>query len=179
MKSARAPQLYGFIKFGIWIHEKRQSVVRKVLLSISSIFAVIAIIVATTVTSNRADSVEQSVLQEIRIATQQASNGIHEFFRERSRVVTSLKGNPFVNDWFSQYQDRGAEIDNDEQYQKIVKLFKNESAQDPMIKSVFYAPAATHEYFDINGRYNDDAYFTSKRPWWGEALKRSPVYYQS
>ncbi|WP_286263631.1 methyl-accepting chemotaxis protein [Thalassotalea atypica] len=156
--------------------KKRQSVVRKVLLSISSIFAVIAIIVATTVTSNRADSVEQSVLQEIRIATQQASNGIHEFFRERSRVVTSLKGNPFVNDWFSQYQDRGAEIDNDEQYQKIVKLFKNESAQDPMIKSVFYAPAATHEYFDINGRYNDDAYFTSKRPWWGEALKKDRLF---
>ena len=77
---------------------KRQSVVRKVLLWVSSIFTVIAIIVAIQVTTNRADSVEQSVIKDIQIATQTASSGIHEFFRERSRVVTSLKSNAFVND---------------------------------------------------------------------------------
>lgn len=155
---------------------KRQSVVRKVLLSVSGIIAVIAIVVATMVTLEVADSVEHSVNQEIRLATQKASDGIHEFFRERSRVVTSLKGNPFVNGWFNRYQDRGSAIDHDPQYQDIVALFKHESAHDPMIKSVFYAPAATHEYFDINGRYNDDNYFTSKRPWWGEALKKDRLF---
>jgi methyl-accepting chemotaxis protein len=155
---------------------KKQSVVRKVLLSVSGIIAVIAIIVAYAVTSERADSVKQSVTQEIRRVTQQSSDGIHEFFRERSRVVTSLQGNPFVNNWFSQYQERGSNIDNDSRYQDIVKLFKHESAHDPMIKSVFYAPAATHEYFDINGRYNDNAYYTNKRPWWAEALKRDRLF---
>ena len=155
---------------------KRQSVVRKVLLSVSSIFTVIAIIVATQVTLDRAESVEQSVLKDVKISTQTASSGIHEFFRERSRVVTSLKANAFVNDWFNNYKDRGSEIDSDPQYQQIVRQFKRESAQDPMIKSVFYAPAATHEYFDINGRYNDDNYFTSKRPWWGEALGKDRLF---
>ncbi len=155
---------------------KRQSVVRKVLLSVSGIIAIIAIMVAYAVTSERAESVKQSVTQEIRRATQQASDGIHEFFRERSRVVTSLQGNPFINGWFSQYQERGSNIENDPAYQDIVKLFKHESAYDPMIKSVFYAPAATYEYFDINGRYNDDSYFTSKRPWWAEALKQDRLF---
>lgn len=153
-----------------------QSVVRKVLLSVSSIFAVIAIFVAGFITLERADTVEKSVIQEIKITTQTAGAGIHEFFRERSRVVTSLKGNTFVNDWFDSYKNRGSSIDGDEDYQQVVQLFKNESAHDPMIKSVFYAPAATHEYFDINGRYNDDNYFTSKRPWWGEALEKDRLF---
>jgi len=156
--------------------KNRPSVVRKVLLSISGIIAVIAIAVAYFVTSERAATVEQTVTQEIRRATQQAGYGIHEFFRERSRVVTSLQGNPFVNDWFSRYKERGSFIDNDQQYQQIVKLFKYESDYDPLIKSVFYAPAATYEYFDINGRYNDPNYFTSKRPWWFEALEKDRLF---
>ncbi|GLX84978.1 methyl-accepting chemotaxis protein [Thalassotalea loyana] len=156
--------------------KNRPSVVRKVLLSISGIIAVIAIAVAYFVTSERAATVEQTVTQEIRRATQQAGYGIHEFFRERSRVVTSLQGNPFVNDWFSRYSERGSFIDNDQQYQQIVQLFKYESDYDPLIKSVFYAPAATYEYFDINGRYNDPNYFTSKRPWWFEALEKDRLF---
>lgn len=154
----------------------RPSVVRKVLLSVSSIISVIAITVAISVTNERAESVESSVLKDIRISTQRASDGIHEFFRERSRVVTSLQGNPFVNNWFANYTERGSEIDSDANYQAIVELFKHESQYDPMIKSVFYAPKATHEYFDINGRYNDDNYFTSKRPWWGEALAKDRLF---
>ena len=154
----------------------RPSVVRKVLLSVSSIISIIAIIVAITVTNDRATSVETNVLKDIRISTQQASDGIHEFFRERSRVVTSLQGNTFVNQWFENYTERGSEIDSDPTYQQLVQLFKNESAYDPLIKSVFYAPKSTHEYFDINGRYNDDNYFTSKRPWWHEALERDRLF---
>lgn len=154
----------------------QQSVIRKVLLSVSSILTVIAIIVATTVTSERATTVEQSVISEIRSSTKQTSGAIHEFFRERSRVVTSLIGNSFVNHWFENYTERGSEIDSDENYQRLVKLFKNVSTHDEMIKSVFYAPASTHEYFDLNGRYNDDAYFTSKRPWWGQALERDRLF---
>ncbi|GLX81363.1 methyl-accepting chemotaxis protein [Thalassotalea eurytherma] len=156
--------------------KNRPSVVRKVLVSISGIIAVIAIAVAYFVTSERATSVEQTVTQEIRRATQQAGYGIHEFFRERSRVVTSLQGNPFINDWFANYSQRGSAIDNDLRYQQIVALFKYESKFDPQIKSVFYAPAATHEYFDINGRYNDPNYFTSKRPWWFEALDKDRLF---
>ena len=45
-----------------------------------------------------------------------------------------------------------------------------------MIKSIFYAPKATQEYFDLDGRYEDDSYFTGKRPWWGEALARDRLF---
>jgi methyl-accepting chemotaxis protein len=156
--------------------KNQQSVIRKVLFSVSSILIVISIIVATSVTSERAATVEESVLGDLRASTKKTSDAIHEFFRERSRVVTSLVGNSFVNHWFENYTERGSEIDSDEDYQRVVELFKNVSTHDEMIKSVFYAPASTHEYFDLNGRYNDDEYFTSKRPWWGQALKRDRLF---
>ncbi len=156
--------------------KNQQSVVRKVLFSVASILSIIAIVVAITVTSERAETVERSVLRELSQTTQTSAAGIHEFFRERSRVVTSLIDNTFINHWFENYTERGSEIDSDENYQRLVQAFKNASASDEMIKSVFYAPAATHEYFDLNGRYNDDAYFTNKRPWWGEALKRDRLF---
>ena len=152
------------------------TVARKVLVSVASIFLLLAIVVAIFVTNERAETVRESVIKEVKLATQQSANGIHEFFRERSRVVTSLKANPFVNNWFAGYTQRGSSIDGDADYQTLVQLFKNESEQDPMIKSVFYAPKATHEYFDINGRYNDLSYFTSKRPWWGEALEKDRLF---
>lgn len=156
--------------------KKHSSVVRKVLLAVASILSIITVIVALTITSERAETVEQSVLSNIKATTNSASDKIHEFFRERSRVVTSLVGNSFVNHWFENYTERGSEIDSDPNYQQMVKLFKNVSLNDKMIKSVFYAPASTHEYFDLNGRYNDDNYYTSKRPWWGQALKRDRLF---
>lgn len=152
------------------------SVIRKVLFSVSSIVTVIAVSVAFLVTTERADSVEKSVQQDIQTSTEQVASGIHEFFRERSRVVTSLISDPFVNGWFESYQQRGADISADLGYQNVVKQFKAVSTQDPTIKSVFYAPQATHEYFDINGRYNDAEYFTNKRPWWSEALQRDRLF---
>jgi len=156
--------------------KKNPSVVRKVLFSVSGIVSAIAIVVAISVTTERADYVERTVKQEINNSAQLVANGIHEFFRERSRVVVSLKANPFVNNWFENYTDRGSDIDTDLDYQRIVKLFKNQTLLDPTIKSVFYAPKATHEYFDINGRYNDDNYYTNKRPWWSEALNHDRLF---
>ncbi len=156
--------------------QKQHSVIRKVILSIASILSIIAIIVAISVSSERANTVEQSVLGELRASTKTASAGIHEFFRERSRVVTALIGNTFVNHWFENYTERGTDLSADEDYQRMVSLFQNESNQDKLIKSIFYAPAATHEYFDLNGRYEDDSYFTNKRPWWHEALKRDRLF---
>jgi len=155
---------------------KQQSVIRKVLLSVSGILSIIAIIVAILVTSERASTVKQSVIGELRSSTLSASAGIHEFFRERSRVVTSLKGNAFVNHWFENYTERGAEIDSDEDYQRLVQLFRNVSEQDKLIKSAFYAPAATHEYFDLNGRYNNPEYTTAVRPWWARALELDRLF---
>lgn len=152
------------------------SIAKKVLVSVSAILAVISVLLTYSLIHERSNQVETEVLQQVRLVSDNASSGIHEFFRERSRVVTSIEASPFVNDWFRDYTERGSAIEGDKQYQQIVRFFKDISAHDPMIKSVFYAPANTFEYFDINGRYNDSEYFTNKRPWWFEALEKDSLF---
>ncbi|WP_117234887.1 methyl-accepting chemotaxis protein [Vibrio maerlii] len=147
------------------------SIAKKLVLAIATILVIISAIVSYFAVSQRAESVEAEVLQHVELETGQTASTIREFFRERSRVVTTLAETPFLNDWFADYTERGSYIEDDAEYQSIVKMFAGVSQHDPLIKSVFYAPANTFEYFDINGRYNDANYYTNKRPWWFEALE--------
>ena len=61
-------------------------------------------------------------------------------------------------------------------YQDVIKYFKYFTEQEPAIKSVFFGSENTHEYFDLNGRYDDANYFTSKRPWWQEGIDIGQMY---
>ena len=152
------------------------SIAKKVVLAVSVLLALVSIVISSVLISERDQQVEAEVLQHVRLITDQTSSRIHEFFRERSRVVASLQASPFITDWFANYTERGSNIDNDPTYQNIVEQFQAVSSQDPMIKSVFFAPANTYEYFDIKGRYNDDSYYTNKRPWWSEALNKNRMF---
>ncbi|WP_428195912.1 methyl-accepting chemotaxis protein [Aliivibrio kagoshimensis] len=152
------------------------SIAKKVVFAVSGLLAGISIVTAYVLISERAEQVQSEVIQEVRLINDQTSSSIHEFFKARSRVVTTLQVSPFITNWFSNYDERGSDIDSDETYQSIVNQFRAISAQDPMIKSVFFAPANTHEYFDLDGRYNDANYYTSKRPWWSEALDKNRMF---
>ncbi|MFC1235196.1 methyl-accepting chemotaxis protein [Vibrio sp. F74] len=152
------------------------SIAKKVTLSVLGLLVGISIVTSYIWTSKRAEQIETEVLQEVRLITDQTSSAIHEFFRERSRVVSSLQASPFITNWFADYTVRGSNIDGDPIYNSIVEQFKAISAHDSMIKSVFFAPANTFEYFDLNGRYNDASYYTSKRPWWFEALNKDRLF---
>lgn len=146
------------------------TIAKKLIISIAAILLLISIIVSVLNINSRIKEVELDVTQDVTLVVDAAAHQIREFFRERSRVVTSLMVNHTMNDWFANYTERGSNIDQDPTYRSIVSMFKDVSAHDPAIKSVFYAPANTHEYFDINGRYNDLSYYTTNRPWWPEAL---------
>ncbi|QIA64883.1 HAMP domain-containing protein [Vibrio astriarenae] len=146
------------------------TIAKKLIISIAAILLLISIIVSVNNINSRIKEVELDVTQDVTLVVDAAAHQIREFFRERSRVVTSLMVNRTMNDWFANYTERGSNIDQDPTYRSIVSMFKDISAHDPAIKSVFYAPANTHEYFDINGRYNDLSYYTTNRPWWPEAL---------
>ncbi|WP_394240866.1 methyl-accepting chemotaxis protein [Vibrio astriarenae] len=146
------------------------TIAKKLIISIAAILLLISIIVSVLNINSRIKEVELDVTQDVTLVVDAAAHQIREFFRERSRVVTSLMVNRTMNDWFANYTERGSNIDQDPTYRSIVSMFKDISAHDPAIKSVFYAPANTHEYFDINGRYNDLSYYTTNRPWWPEAL---------
>ncbi|WP_260258435.1 methyl-accepting chemotaxis protein [Vibrio intestinalis] len=152
------------------------TIAKKVILASSLILLCVTVVVGYFVLKQRSDTVENEVQRSVRVVVTQTSSSIREFFRERSRVVTTMAANSAMTEWFNQYDDRGGVIDQDLDYQSIVTSFKKVSAQDPIIKSVFFASANTFEYFDVNGRYNDLNYFTNKRPWWFEALEKDRMF---
>ena len=42
---------------------------------------------------------------------------------------------------------------------------------------MFFGSANTYEYFDTNGRYEDDpTYYTNKRPWWQQAINKKGLF---
>ncbi|MGR6834277.1 methyl-accepting chemotaxis protein [Aliivibrio wodanis] len=152
------------------------TIAKKMIFTSSIILLCFTIIGGYFIMKQRSETVENSVVQELKLVTDQTAASIKEFFKGRSRVVTTLATNDTMTSWFKGYTDRGGDISSDETYQSIVKSFKAISAHDPIIKSVFFAPANTYEYFDINGRYNNLEYFTNKRPWWSEALNKDRLF---
>ncbi len=101
---------------------------------------------------------------------------IKSFFEAKGQVIHSVFASPQVLDWFSNYNDRGGDLSSDEEHREITRYFKYFSDQDPTIKSIFFGSGNTFEYFDLEGRHNDLNYYTSKRPWWGEAQQKGSLY---
>ncbi len=98
------------------------------------------------------------------------------FFEAKGQVVHSVFANPQVIDWFTNYNERLSDIDDNKQYQQVTEYFKYFSTQDKAIKSVFFGSGNTYEYFDLNGRYTNAEYFTNKRPWWQFGIDQGQMY---
>lgn len=152
------------------------TIAKKMIFASSLILLCVSIFGGYIVLKERSEVVENNLLLDVKLTTDKTAASIKEFFRERSRVVTTLASDDAMKSWFYNYTERGSDIERDEGYQSIVKTFQSISQQDPIIKSVFFAPKNTHEYFDLNGRYNDSNYYTNKRPWWFEALDKDRLF---
>lgn len=121
-------------------------------------------------------STHERVNSDISNIVAQKSTEIAGFFHAKGQVIHSVFANPQVLDWFEGYDDRGGDIANMPQYQAVWQYFKHFSDNDSAIKSVFFGSANTFEYFDLNGRYESDDYYTNKRPWWEEAKGKNRLY---
>jgi methyl-accepting chemotaxis protein len=119
---------------------------------------------------------QSNVIHNVQQLTQSNANEIKGFFEAKAQIVHTLFKSPQVVEWFDDYNVRGGDLSNDSTYGKIKDYFKTLSDQDSAVKSVFFGSANTFEYFDLEGRYNDLAYFTNRRPWWQEVINKNRLY---
>jgi len=153
-----------------------RSIMRQLVVGISSAVALLLIITSFFILSNVSDNTRKKITSSIEDIVKLQSAEVRGFFEAKGQIVHSVFASPQVIDWFSNYKERLSDIDDDKQYQQVTEYFNFFSSKDPAIKSVFFGSENTHEYFDLNGRYNDAGYYTNKRPWWSNGINQGQMY---
>jgi len=153
-----------------------RSILRQLVITISGAVAVLLIITSFFILSKMTDNTRSQVIADIENIVTIQSTKVKNFFIAKGQINHSIFANPLVIDWFSTYNQRLLDITDNKQYQDVTRYFKYFSAQDSAIKSVFFGSENTHEYFDLNGRYDDAQYFTNQRPWWRDGLQQGKMY---
>jgi methyl-accepting chemotaxis protein len=153
---------------------------KKMLVTFTGSISALMIIGAWIVISYISTITEESVEAETHSLMELKASEVTSFFAERARVVDTLFHEPLFLDYFAAHTERGKDMTGDKEFARINTTFKNLSDNDPSILSVFFAPVATEEYFDedgVVGEDNDPPYFTTKRPWWSDALSHPNKLY--
>lgn len=153
-----------------------RSIMRQLVVGISASVAVLLVITSYFILSNISDQSREQLISSIEGIVKLQAAQVRGFFEAKGQINHSVFSNPQVIDWFKSYNERLSDIDNNIHYQSVTQYFNFISENDPAIKSVFFGSENTHEYFDLNGRYNDAEYFTDKRPWWGQAISKGRMY---
>jgi methyl-accepting chemotaxis protein len=153
-----------------------RSIMRQLVAGISGAVALLLFITSFFILSNVSDNTRQQITSSIEGIVKLQSTEVRSFFEAKGQIVHSVFASPQVIEWFTEYDQRLSEIDNNKNYQQVAEYFKYISKKDPAIKSVFFGSENTHEYFDLNGRYNDAEYYTNKRPWWKAGINQGQMY---
>jgi len=153
-----------------------RSIMRQLVAGISSAVALLLIITSFFILSNVSDNTRKQITSSIEDIVKLQSAEVRGFFEAKGQIVHSVFASPQVIDWFSNYKNRLSDIDDNKQYQQVTEYFNFFSTKDRAIKSVFFGSENTHEYFDLNGRYNDADYYTNKRPWWTNGINQGQMY---
>ncbi|WP_076412889.1 methyl-accepting chemotaxis protein [Shewanella sp. UCD-KL12] len=154
----------------------KRSLSLQLIFSIVGALAVLLAVVSGFLVNAESDRTRTQIDADLSALVQLKSNEVTSYFVEKAKVIDAVFSSPQVQDWFTQYDARLSNLDSDTQYQNVIQYFKHFSDSDADIKSVFFGSANTFEYFDLNGRYNDENYFTNKRPWWQEGINKDGMY---
>ncbi|NQZ24356.1 MAG: methyl-accepting chemotaxis protein [Colwellia sp.] len=154
----------------------RRSILRQLTFGISTAVAFLLIVTSYFVLSDISEDTRKQVNSSIESIVSQQSAEVRNFFIAKGQINHAIFANPQVIDWFTEYDQRLSDIDDNKNYQDVTQYFKYFSDNDTAIKSVFFGTENTHEYFDLNGRYNDADYYTNKRPWWQEGIDKGRMY---
>ncbi|NQY50237.1 MAG: methyl-accepting chemotaxis protein [Colwellia sp.] len=153
-----------------------RSIMRQLVAGISGAVALLLITTSFFILSNVSDDTRKQITRSIEDIVKLQSAEVRGFFEAKGQIVHSVFASPQVIDWFSDYDQRLSDIDNNKQYQQVTEYFKYFSTKEPAIKSVFFGSENTHEYFDLDGRYTDADYYTNQRPWWTNGLDQGQMY---
>ena len=143
-----------------------------ILISMATIFCLFAAAAVQAIRNQARKNVESEALGIIRVNAEE----IRRFLAERARITTTLFQNPYLLDWFAAYHVFRKPLQGDPGYRMITRHFSDLVRSDSTIKSVYFATENTQEYFDEQGRFEEEGYFVKDRPWWQKAEKTGRLH---
>ncbi|MBN1895965.1 methyl-accepting chemotaxis protein [bacterium] len=143
-----------------------------VLVAMALLFCLFAAAAVHTLRNQARKNVESEALGIIRVNAEE----IRRFLAERARITTTLFKNPHLLEWFADYRVFRRPLEGDVDYRKITRYFSDLIRSDSTIKSVYFATENTQEYFDEEGRFEEEGYFVKDRPWWQKAEKTGRLH---
>ena len=166
------------------------SIKQKLLLSIGGAVAVLLLATALFVVNYIKHKTESQVNAEVTHKVINEAAGVASFFAQYGQVARTFLENPQFQQWFEQYPDRGAVLQNLPGYDKINNTFISISDRDPNVLSAFFALDRTAEYFRENARTGvptegadagntTKGYFATQRPWYQQAMQQNRYYVNS
>jgi len=155
---------------------KRFRIQRKLLIPyLGSILLLFVLFLLITFMTIR-DLVRDSVTDEAQKMLEWNASEIRAFLVERGRIPLTLYKDPFILNFFAQYDQFRKPIQNDLDYLRFTSLCRELLASDSTLNSVYFATENTEEYFDEEGRFEEDGYFVKDRPWWHKAVRINRLY---
>ncbi len=156
--------------------EHRFGIRRKLVAAVSVTLAVLLGLLGFAAVKTIASQARNRILTEANATVSEGAGHVREFLAERSRIVGTMVQDPFVLDWFTKYTTRKADLSSERGYSLVTAYFKNIVDGDPTVLSVFFASAATGEYFKADGRVATPGYDARTRWWWREAMDHDGLY---
>jgi Cache domain. len=157
------------------------------MLIVGGSIALMLLITAFFLVNTVADNTRSRVEKELKSLVAREANDVEGFFATYGGVARAFLSSPFLQDFFTRHNTRGAPESQLTQSKDIYATFEGISSQDPIIKSAFFGSAKTGEYFYEEGRVGVDTsgpdagnpnagYFATKRPWFTTAVEKGKLY---
>lgn len=129
-------------------------------------FGALGVVAVQQISDLTRDNVQQGVLDLVTLRARE----IAAFFEERGRVATTVFADPLARRWIAEYTTFRRPLEGDPGWEHLLGEFRFIEEHDPTITAVFFATAATGEYFRSLGRVEREGYDTRTRWWWHEAV---------
>ncbi|WP_076411526.1 methyl-accepting chemotaxis protein [Shewanella sp. UCD-KL12] len=114
--------------------------------------------------------------REVTLALERVKTQLSGILETKKLQSDMLFMNPTTLDAIESLKIRAASYEDNQAIVTLLEYIKSVSDNDPLIVTPYFSSAVTNEYFDKFGRYLENDYNVSKRPWWDDLLRQNRSY---
>ncbi|MCJ8303447.1 methyl-accepting chemotaxis protein, partial [Shewanella sp.] len=154
----------------------RKSLVAQLTLGLSVALLIITLINGTLNIERVTESTNAYYQREVSLALDRVKTQLTAILITKKLQSDMLFMNPTTLDAIQSLTVRAASYADNRAVVTLLEYISQIADQDPLIVTPYFSSAVTHEYYDKFGRYIENDYNVSQRPWWNDLLEQDRLY---